>query len=71
MKEIATFLGGAGKHMAVVYEIDNMGSVCYNVSCASKGSSATINKFFMTEEEANNFATEYISRDNQPTFLAE
>jgi len=74
MKEIATYMGGAGKYMATVFENDDGGVTCYTVSCARKDlkvNAEGFSKVFMTEEEANTFASEFISQGSEPTFLTE
>ena len=74
MKEIATFLGGSGKYMATLYEVDDGGVTCYTVSCAQKNSKLNaegFSKVFMTEQEAETFALNFISKDSKPEFLSE
>ena len=71
MKEIATYMGGAGKYIAAVYEGDDGGVTFYKVSYGSNPNPYSFSKVFMTEEAANNFAAEYISKGSEPTFLAE
>jgi hypothetical protein len=74
MKEIATYIGGAGKYLATVYENDDGGVTCYTVSCARRDlklNAEGFSKVFMTEEDANNFAVEYISVGDKPTLLNE
>jgi hypothetical protein len=74
MKEIATYMGGSGNYVATIYEVDNGGATCYTVSCARRDlkiNPSSFSKVFMTEEDASNFASEFISSGNKPTFLTE
>ena len=67
MKDIATFIGEAGKIMAVIYEGDGFWKVNYGTS----ENPASFSKVFMTESEATSFATEYTNKGNKPTLLSE
>lgn len=67
MKDIATFVGEAGKIMAVIYEGEGFWKVNYGTSDAP----ASFSKVFMTESEATDFANEYTSKNSKPTFLNE
>jgi hypothetical protein len=67
MKDIATFVGEAGKIMAVIYEGEGFWKVNYGTSEAP----ASFSKVFMTESEATEFASDYTSKNSKPTFLSE
>jgi len=67
MKDIATFVGEAGKVMAVIYEGDGFWKVNYGTS----DNTSTFSKVFMTEEQATAFASDYTNKDSKPTFLSE
>jgi ribosomal protein L25 (general stress protein Ctc) len=67
MKDIATFVGEAGKIMAVIYEGEGFWKVNYGTADAP----ASFSKVFMTESEATQFAAEYTSKGNKPTLLSE
>jgi hypothetical protein len=67
MKDIATFVGEAGKIMAVIYEGEGFWKVNYGTSDAP----SSFSKVFMTESEATNFASDYTSKNSKPTFLNE
>jgi hypothetical protein len=67
MKDIATFVGEAGKIMAIIYEGDGFWKVNYGTSDAP----ASFSKVFMTENEATAFAAEYTNKGLKPTFLSE
>ena len=67
MKDIATFIGEAGKIMAVIYEGDGFWKVNYGTS----ENPASFSKVFMTESEATSFASDYTSKGNKPTLLSE
>jgi hypothetical protein len=69
MKDIATFVGGAGKIMAVIYEADDKSY--WKVNYGTSDLPASFSKVFMTEEEATAFASEYTSKGSKPTFLSE
>jgi hypothetical protein len=71
MKEIGTFMGGAGKYQATIYEtIDGAGTTFYQVNYGLSDSEKAF-KLFMTEYEATEFATKYTNVGNKPTFLSE
>ena len=67
MKDIATFIGEAGKIMAVIYEGDGFWKVNYGTS----ENPASFSKVFMTESEATSFASDYTSKGSKPTLLSE
>ena len=67
MKDIATFVGEAGKIMAVIYEGDGFWKVNYGTS----DNPSSFSKFFMTEDEATTFASEYTNKGLKPSFLSE
>jgi hypothetical protein len=67
MKDIATFVGEAGKIMAVIYEGEGFWKVNYGTSDAP----SSFSKVFMTESEATDFASDYTSKNSKPTFLNE
>jgi len=67
MKDIATFVGEAGKIMAVIYEGEGFWKVNYGTSDAP----ASFSKVFMTESEATEFAAEYTNKGSKPTLLSE
>jgi hypothetical protein len=67
MKDIATFVGEAGKIMAVIYEGEGFWKVNYGTADAP----ASFSKVFMTESEATDFASDYTSKNSKPTFLNE
>jgi hypothetical protein len=67
MKDIATFIGDAGKIMAVIYE----GPGFWKVNYGTSDNPASFSKVFMTEEEATSFANDYTSKGSKPTFLSE
>ena len=67
MKDIATFVGEAGKVMAVIYEGDGFWKVNYGTS----DNTSSFSKVFMTEDEATNFASEYTNKGLKPTLLSE
>jgi hypothetical protein len=71
MKEIATYMGGAGKYIAAVLEGDDGGVTFYQVNYGTPNNPNTFSKVFMTEEAASNFAAEYISKGDEPTLLNE
>jgi len=74
MKELSTFVGGAGKYMATVFENDDGGVTCYTVSCVEangKINSKAFSRVFMTEESATNFAAEFTHKGNTPSLLNE
>jgi hypothetical protein len=74
MKELTTFIGGAGNYMATVFEMDDGGVTCYTVSCVEangKINSKAFSKVFMSEESATNFAVEYTHKGNTPSLLNE
>jgi len=67
MKDIATFVGEAGKIMAVIYEGEGFWKVNYGTSDAP----SSFSKVFMTESEATDFASDYTSKNSKPTNLNE
>jgi hypothetical protein len=67
MKDIATFVGEAGKIMAVIYEGEGFWKVNYGTTEAP----SSFSKVFMTESEATDFASDYTSKNSKPTFLNE
>jgi ribosomal protein L25 (general stress protein Ctc) len=67
MKDIATFIGDAGKIMAVIYEGDGFWKVNYGTS----DNPASFSKVFMTESEATAFASGYTDKGSKPTLLSE
>ncbi len=69
MKDIATFIGGAGQLMAVIYEADDKSY--YKVNYGTSRYPYSFSKVFMDESEATNFATEYTDRGNKPVLLEE
>jgi hypothetical protein len=76
MKEIGTFMGGAGKYQATIFEMDSSSTKCYVVSCSQNTLpsfcvESKFTKFFMNEKEAEDFALKYISEGSKPEFLSE
>ena len=71
MKEIATYIGGAGKYIAAVYEGDDGGVTFYKVNYGTSSNPYSFSKVFMNEEAASNFAAGYISKGDEPTLLKE
>ena len=71
MREIATYLGGAGKYIAAVFEGDDGGVTFYKVNYGSQSDPYSFSKVFMTEEAASNFAAAYISKRDESTLLNE
>ena len=69
MKDIATFVGGSGKFMAIICEAEDKSY--YKVNYGSAQQPYSFSKVFMDELEATNFATEYTNRGNKPTLLTE
>jgi hypothetical protein len=69
MKDIATFVGEAGKIMAIVYEADDKSY--YKVNYGTVDAPASFSKVFMTEDEATAFAAGYTDKNSKPTFLSE
>jgi len=69
MKDIATFVGEAGKIMAVIYEADDKSY--WKVNYGTSELPASFSKVFMTESEATAFAAEYTNKGLKPTFLSE
>ena len=67
MKDIATFVGEAGKVMAVIYKGDGFWKVNYGTADAP----ASFSKVFMTESEATEFAANYTDKGLKPTLLSE
>ena len=67
MKDIATFVGEAGKIMAVIYEGEGFWKVNYGTS----ENPSSFSKVFMTEAEATAFAASYTDKNSKPTFLSE
>jgi len=70
MKDIATFVGDAGKSVAIIYEGNDGGVTFYQVNYGLSDSPKSF-KVFMTEAEATQFATKYTDAGNKPTFLSE
>jgi hypothetical protein len=71
MKEIATYMGGAGKYIAAIYEGNDGGVTFYQVNYGPQSNLHAFSKVFMTEEAASNFAAGYISKGDEPTLLNE
>jgi transketolase C-terminal domain/subunit len=69
MKDLATFVGEAGKIMAVVYEADDKSY--WKVNYGTSDFPASFSKVFMTEAEATAFAAGYTDRGSKPTLLSE
>ena len=69
MKDIATFVGGAGQVMAVIYEAEDKSY--YKVNYGTARYPYSFSKVFMSESEAEQFATEYTDRGNKPVLLEE
>jgi hypothetical protein len=67
MKDIATFVGEAGRIMAVIYE----GEGFWKVNCGASDEPTSFSKVFMTESEATQFAADYINQNSKPTLLSE
>jgi hypothetical protein len=67
MRDIATFVGEAGKIMAVIYEGDGFWKVNYGTA----ENPASFSKVFMTEAEATAFAAGYTDKGSKPTLLSE
>lgn len=70
MKELATFIGGSGESIAVVYEAEDQSYWKVNYGQSSTQTNA-LSKVFMTESEATNFASLITNQGNKPTFLSE
>jgi hypothetical protein len=70
MKDIATFVGGSGKVVAVIYETDG-GFFQVNLSEDVGGVKQGASKFFKTEEEATQYASDFTSRGNESRLLSE
>ena len=69
MKDIATFIGGSGQLMAIIYESEDKSY--YKVNYGTPQQPYSFSKVFMNESEATNFATEYTDRGNKPVLLEE
>jgi len=69
MKDIATFVGGSGKFMAIICEAEDKSY--YKVNYGTSRYPYSFSKVFMDESEATNFATEYTDRGNNPVLLEE
>ena len=69
MKDIATFVGGAGQLMAVIYEADDKSF--YKVNYGTPQNPYSFSKVFMTESEAEQFANEFTNKGNKPVLLEE
>jgi len=69
MKDIATFIGGSGKLMAVIYEADDKSF--YKVNYGTEESPFSASKVFMSESEATNFATQFTDKGNKVILLEE
>ena len=69
MKDIATFVGEAGKIMAVIYEAEDKSY--WKVNYGTSDNSSSFSKVFMTEDAATNFASEYTNKGLKPTLLSE
>jgi hypothetical protein len=67
MKDLATFIGGGGKVMAVIYE----GEGFFKVNYGTSDNPSSFSKMFMTESEATDFANEYTNKGAKPTLLSE
>lgn len=70
MKDIATFVGGSGKIVAVIYETDS-GLFQVNLSEEVGGVKHGGSKFFKTEEDATRYASDFTSRGNEARLLSE
>lgn len=69
MKDIATFVGGAGQLIAVIYEAEDKSF--YKVNCGTPQSPHSFSKVFMSESEAEQFANEFTNKGNKPVLLEE
>lgn len=69
MKDIATFVGEAGKIMAVIYEAEDKSY--WKVNYGTSDNSSSFSKVFMTEDAATTFASEYTNKGLKPTLLSE
>jgi len=69
MRDIATFVGEAGKIMAVIYEAEDKSY--WKVNYGTSDLPASFSKVFMSENDATAFAVEYTNKGLKPTFLSE
>jgi hypothetical protein len=69
MKELATFVGGSGESIAVIYEADDRSY--WKVNYGQTDTPNALSRVFMTESEATDFASMITNKGNKPTFLSE
>lgn len=67
MKEIATFMAESGDKVAIISE--SVDGSLFRVNYGTQQIKST--KFFHTEEEATDFATNFAFPDNKPKLLKE
>jgi len=70
MKELATFVGGSGESIAVIYEADDGSYWKVNYGQTAAQTNA-LSKVFLSESEATNFASLITNQGNKPMFLSE
>ena len=69
MKDIATFVGGSGKFMAIICEAEDKSY--YKVNYGTPQNPHSFSKVFMTESDAEQFANEFTNKGNKPVLLEE
>ena len=69
MKDIATFVGGAGQLIAVIFEAEDKSF--YKVNYGTPKNPHSFSKVFMSESEAEQFAHEFTNKGNKPVLLEE
>jgi len=69
MKELATFVGGSGESIAVIYEADDRSY--WKVNYVQTDTPNALSMVFMSESEATDFASMITNKGNKPTFLSE
>jgi hypothetical protein len=69
MIDIATFVGGSGELMAVIYEAEDKSF--YKVNYGTPQNPYSFSKVFTSESAAEQFAIEFINKGNKPVLLEE